>query len=63
MYRGEWKNNNKNGKGIYEFPNGTIYDGEFEDNVMHGSGWYIDHTGRKWEGEFRNGSFETKRQS
>ena len=27
IYKGEWKNNQHNGLGVYEFPNGTIYEG------------------------------------
>ena len=27
VYKGEWKDNKHHGHGIYEFPNGTIYEG------------------------------------
>ncbi len=25
VYKGQWKNNNQHGKGVYEFANGTVY--------------------------------------
>lgn len=40
-----WKNNKHHGKGIYEFPDGTIYEGEWGNHRMHGEGYYIDSKG------------------
>lgn len=44
-----------NGKGTYEFPNGTIYEGEWKNHQMHGEGYLLN--GIKWEGEFVNGVY------
>ena len=29
-YSGEWKNNQKDGTGVYRFKNGDLYEGEFK---------------------------------
>ena len=34
IYRGAFKNDYKNGKGVYKFSNGHIYDGEFVDGKV-----------------------------
>ena len=35
IYRGAFKNNCRNGKGVYKYTNGDIYDGEYvDDKVM-----------------------------
>ncbi len=31
-----------NMQGIYEFPDGTLYEGEWKDHKMHGEGYFID---------------------
>lgn len=33
IYEGEWKTGRKNGKGLYKFANGDIYDGYFSDGL------------------------------
>ena len=38
QYKGEYKNNNYNGFGIYEFVDGTQYIGEYKDNLKNGYG-------------------------
>ena len=35
-YEGEWKNNKMNGKGLYQYPNGTKYFGDFVNNIKQG---------------------------
>jgi hypothetical protein len=35
-YKGKWKDNKLNGKGIYYFSNGNKYDGQFKDNKFNG---------------------------
>ena len=50
------------GRGIYEFPDGSIYDGQWNNHKLHGEGVYIDREGLKWEGEFVNGLFQSKMQ-
>ena len=43
-YVGEFRNNKKNGKGVYTFSNGEKYKGQFKDNQRNGKGIleYID---------------------
>ncbi len=35
-YSGEWKEGEKNGKGIYEFANGDVYEGYWDKGKRHG---------------------------
>jgi hypothetical protein len=35
-YKGEWKDDKLNGKGIFYFSNGNKYDGHFRDNKFNG---------------------------
>jgi hypothetical protein len=37
-YIGKFKNGKKNGKGVYTWPDGSIYTGEFLDDNLHGTG-------------------------
>ena len=37
-YRGEWRNNKPNGKGILETPDGIKYEGHVKDGLPHGIG-------------------------
>ena len=40
-YKGYWKNNKKNGYGIF-YDNGNTFKGYFIDNKKHGIGYFID---------------------
>ena len=40
-YQGEWKDDEKIGKGIYKYANGEIYEGEWKDNEVVGNLKYI----------------------
>jgi len=33
-----WENGKKNGFGVYQYYDGTVYDGEFVDDEMEGGG-------------------------
>jgi hypothetical protein len=33
IYKGDWKNNNRDGKGQYIYLNGDIYEGSFKENL------------------------------
>lgn len=36
IYSGEWRENEKDGKGRKSFSDGTIYEGEFKNGMFHG---------------------------
>ena len=56
-YVGEIKNGKREGKGIFNFKNGDIYEGDWKNDKMDGKGIYYhkktDETDR-YEGDFRN---------
>lgn len=51
-YSGSFKDNHREGFGIYYFPNGDRYEGDFVKGKMHGEGAYISANGDRYEGEF-----------
>ncbi|MBT5698857.1 MAG: phosphatidylinositol kinase, partial [Flavobacteriales bacterium] len=51
---GEMKNGKMQGKGIYTFSNGEIYEGEFKDNMFHGKGKYTWTDGKVESGTWEN---------
>jgi len=53
-YTGEWKDGQKNGKGVYVYQNGHKYDGEWKDNKRNGFGKYSWLNGKYFEGEWKN---------
>lgn len=55
-YSGSFKNNHREGFGIYYFPNGDRYEGEFVHGVMEGKGTYFFANGDRYEGEFADNS-------
>ena len=40
----------KNGKGIFKYSNGNVYEGEFKDDIFHGYGTYTYSDGRTYTG-------------
>lgn len=38
IYEGQWKDNQQNGLGIFNYTNGDVYKGHFKDGVSHGHG-------------------------
>ena len=38
IYEGEYKDDNRNGFGIYKYSNGNRYEGEFKNDKQHGKG-------------------------
>jgi len=50
FYRGEWKNNMKEGRGIHEWPDKSRYEGEWSKDKRNGFGVYIWEDGRKFVG-------------
>ena len=43
-----------NGKGIYRWVNGDVYDGEWNMNMMHGDGKFFYQNGQSYEGIWNN---------
>ena len=52
-YVGEFRDNEKNGRGAYTWPSGATYVGEFRDDEKSGQGSYTWPSGKKYVGEFR----------
>jgi len=61
IYEGEWKDDQKNGYGIYIHANGDVYEGEWRDGKRHGYGTYKrhGHDGFAMECEWYNGKPNT----
>jgi len=51
-YAGEMRNDERNGRGILEYPNGDRYEGDFRDGLMSGWGVFTTKAGDRYEGEF-----------
>ena len=64
IYDGEWKNDQKEGKGIYKWGKGKwegdIYDGEWKNGQQEGKGIYKFIIGDIYDGEWKNGQQEGK---
>ena len=55
-YKGEFKEDKKNGKGIMIFKNNDIYKGEFYNDIINGYGKYIwKNKNKEYSGNFLNG--------
>lgn len=48
------KSGKKNGKGIYRWNNGSIYDGEYRNDLRHGHGRFMWANGESYTGDYRN---------
>lgn len=57
-YSGEWKNNQRNGKGTFTYENGEKYIGEWKNNLRNGKGTYFLNDGSKIEGLWKNDSLQ-----
>lgn len=51
-YEGQWKADEKNGKGTEVWPDGSCYVGDFTANLRHGIGRYKTAAGAVYEGHF-----------
>ncbi len=49
-YTGEWKDDKKEGQGVYRWPNKQVYEGSWSNNVRHGPGVLTMPDGSKLEG-------------
>lgn len=56
---GDWKEDARNGHGVYSYVNGDSYEGEWANNLRHGTGTYT-FTGSdvRYEGTWVNGHRE-----
>jgi hypothetical protein len=62
-YTGEWKENKKEGPGVYVYPDGRKYEGEWKNDKMNGHGTLFDKNGNIIrEGEWINGVYQTENQ-
>ena len=53
-FTGEWRNDKRTGKGIYQWVSGDWYQGDFVDNEMHGKGMYVWADGAKYIGDWQH---------
>ena len=53
-YEGDYKNNKREGKGIFLMDNGDKYEGEFQKDKLNGNGKYIWNDGDIYEGGFKD---------
>mmetsp|Transcript_7435 Transcript_7435/g.16849 ORF Transcript_7435/g.16849 Transcript_7435/m.16849 type:complete len:1166 (-) Transcript_7435:911-4408(-) len=54
-YIGQFRQNLRNGHGVYTLPDGSIYDGEFRDNIQNGYGIFRWTDNSIYEGPWRDG--------
>lgn len=55
-YTGDWKNDKKEGYGIYVWDDGQKYEGYWKNNLRHGNGTVIFENGESLTGRWTNGS-------
>ncbi|MEQ1516099.1 MAG: caspase family protein, partial [Usitatibacteraceae bacterium] len=60
QYKGEFRENKKQGKGAYMWANGNRYEGDFVDDEPSGRGVFAFASGDKYEGEYTKGAFNGK---
>jgi hypothetical protein len=53
-YKGELKDDKREGYGIFTWKDGGKYEGEWENDVENEYGVYIDKNGEKYEGQFKD---------
>ena len=57
MYKGDYENDLKHGRGVYSYPDKSFYDGEWHKGKQHGQGKYVDSSGNAKIGIWSNGKF------
>lgn len=55
-YIGEYADGRMNGRGVFEYPNGDVYEGEFRDDRPNGRATFRTANGSRYSGLVRNGS-------
>lgn len=53
-YNGQWKDDKKNGQGVFDWGDGSKYDGQFVANIRCGRGTYYFPSGDRYTGDWRN---------
>ena len=53
-YKGNWKNNKRNGTGRQDYTDGSWYDGEWKDDLRSGQGEWKTKEGHNFKGSFSN---------
>ena len=56
---GEYKDDKRNGQGIYTWANGNRYEGEFKDDKINGRGLYTWADGQRYERDSSKTNFST----
>ena len=54
-YEGEWKDNQRYGKGTFKYADGDVYTGEWKDDIQNGKGIYKFKNGDVYEGDYVEG--------
>lgn len=57
-YKGLFKNDKKEGKGEFRWPNGEFYSGEWKEGKRHGVGMWTSPKGDSYMGEWKRGIVE-----
>jgi len=58
VYEGEWKRDQRWGRGIYSDPDGNVYEGEYKFDKKEGRGTYKYADGAVYRGEWEDGKEE-----
>jgi hypothetical protein len=59
-YKGEFRDNKKQGTGTYIWANGNRYEGDFVEDEPSGRGKFVFVSGDRYEGEYSKGAFNGK---
>ena len=59
-YKGDFINGKKEGKGTFEYKDGTVYEGDFKNDQFEGIGSITFPDGRKYQGDFKEGKIQGK---
>lgn len=54
-YEGEYRDDKKEGYGIFKWPDGRCYKGSWKNGKQHGKGTYVAANGEEKEGEWEEG--------
>jgi hypothetical protein len=58
VYLGQWKNQQRWGRGKCSYPNGSIYEGEWAEDMRNGKGRMLEKNGCFYEGDWVNENAE-----
>lgn len=60
IYKGSYEDNKKNGYGVYQWANETIYDGNFKNDLRHDEGMMVFPNGKVAKFMWKEGEKVTK---